>query len=148
MSSWIQNPQLASSPFTAAFKVNDMWQWFEQPGNELRRNRFATTMKAMAAADFTDRLFTSAVDCASYPEDSVVVDVGGSTGTLTMQIANKFPHLHYVVQDLSQVIENETTKYWQDKCPELVSQGKVTLQDHQLTTSSIPTPSKTSTYSS
>jgi hypothetical protein len=139
MSDWLQHPESGSSPFAAAFKVDDMWQWFEQPGNELRRRRFATTMKAVGATSLPEWIFTSAIDWASYPENSTVVDVGGSTGSVTHLIAKKFPHLNYVIQDLPKIIESETPKYWQQHWPEFVSQGKVKFQAHDFFT---PNPVK------
>jgi hypothetical protein len=139
MSHWLQHPESSSSPFSTAFQVDDMWQWYEQPGNELRRNRFATAMKAVGATSLPARIFTSALDWASYPENSIVVDVGGSTGSVTHLIAEKFPHLNYVIQDLPKIIENETPQYWQQHWPEFVAQGKVTFQAHDFFT---PNPIK------
>lgn len=43
------------------------------------------------------------------PENSVVVDVGGGIGTITMDIASKHQHLRYVVEDLPGVIEGGRT---------------------------------------
>ncbi|GKT47440.1 O-methyltransferase aurJ [Colletotrichum spaethianum] len=48
-----------------------------------------------------------AVECfdwASLPEGAKVVDVGGSHGQLAVQLAAKFPHIKYLVQDLPETI--------------------------------------------
>lgn len=41
---------------------------------------------------------------ARLPEKSVVIDVGGGIGTVTMDLAVQHGHLRYVVQDLPLVI--------------------------------------------
>ncbi|OBR10554.1 O-methyltransferase [Colletotrichum higginsianum IMI 349063] len=49
-----------------------------------------------------------AVECfdwASLPEGAKVVDVGGSHGQLAVEIASKFPHLKFIVQDLPETVE-------------------------------------------
>lgn len=38
------------------------------------------------------------------PADALVVDVGGSVGSVTLKIAKVFPHLRYIVQDLQKEI--------------------------------------------
>lgn len=60
MSAWLQAPDkfLGISPFAAAHKVDDMWAWFEQSGNEMRRNRFTGVMKTMNDASWKEDLFT------------------------------------------------------------------------------------------
>ncbi|TFK96232.1 S-adenosyl-L-methionine-dependent methyltransferase [Pterulicium gracile] len=141
LSSWLQAPQTTAgpSPFTAAHQVNDVWKWYEELGNEMRRSRFTGVMKSFDDGAWTEELFTGAIDWASYPENATVVDVGGSLGIVTLLLARKFPHLKYVVQDLPKVIEVDAKKFWNHKHPEFVENGKVVLQPHDFFT---PNPIK------
>jgi ubiquinone/menaquinone biosynthesis C-methylase UbiE len=50
------------------------------------------------------------LDWAALKADSVVVDVGGGSGNVTMHLAKVFPHLKYVVQDLKSVITDTAEK--------------------------------------
>ena len=38
------------------------------------------------------------------PKDSVVVDVGGGIGSMSVMLAQAFPHLRFVVQDRAGVV--------------------------------------------
>jgi hypothetical protein len=49
-------------------------------------------------------------DWISLPKDSLVVDVGGSVGTVTLILTKAFPHLRYVVQDLQKVVKYDAPK--------------------------------------
>lgn len=49
----------------------------------------------------------SAFDWKSLSADEVVVDVGGSVGSVTHAILQENPHLRYVVQDLATVINTD-----------------------------------------
>lgn len=44
-------------------------------------------------------------DWASVPKNGLVVDVGGSIGHVSLEIAKAFPELNFVVEDRSVVIE-------------------------------------------
>ena len=47
-----------------------------------------------------------AFDWAKLPTGSVVVDVGGGVGTACLSLAERYPDLKLVVQDLSGIINN------------------------------------------
>ncbi|TFK95822.1 hypothetical protein BDV98DRAFT_598196 [Pterulicium gracile] len=133
LSAWLQAPKgsIRVSPFLAAFKVDDIWRWFEQPGNELRRNRFGSLM---SNTQWEAEIFTYAIRWDLFPETSTVVDVGESLRTVSMTLARKFSHLKYIIQDLPQVIDGDagTRKFWAKEYPEFVQSGKVQFQPHDF----------------
>jgi O-methyltransferase domain len=84
------------------------------------------------------------VDWAAFKNDEVVVDVGGSVGSLTLLLTKTFPHLKYIVQDLDEVIPDGEkvisyslalatdiwmlVQFWAAESPELIANGRVALQ--------------------
>ena len=54
--------------------------------------------------DFPDSECSEGFEWGNLPADSLVVDVGGGIGTVTMNLAEKHKHLRYVVQDLPGVV--------------------------------------------
>ncbi|KAI0045351.1 S-adenosyl-L-methionine-dependent methyltransferase [Auriscalpium vulgare] len=121
------------APFNAAYNTQaSLWKWYEEPDNEWRGRRFATAIKG-GGDRFPASIFVDSLNWKALKPESVVVDVGGNVGSVTLTLAAAFPHLKYVVQDLKPVIENNAQKasapcFWEDEAPELVSSGRVTLQ--------------------
>lgn len=56
-------------------------------------------------ADFTHFCVLPGFKWGDLPPKSVVVDVGGGLGHVTMRIARKYPNLRYIVQDRLAIIE-------------------------------------------
>lgn len=101
--------------------------WLELPENALRMRKLQNGMRATTdyssgevvskGDNFLLLLFLWQEDCtgtkaprtgfewASLPEGSIVVDVAGGIGNLTMALAGVHKHLRYVVQDRPAVIE-------------------------------------------
>ena len=52
----------------------------------------------------------SALDWERLESESVVVDVGGSTGNVALILLKEHPHLRYVVQDLDKVIMHDAVR--------------------------------------
>ncbi|KAI3622324.1 hypothetical protein WG66_016002 [Moniliophthora roreri] len=119
------------SPFNMSIGVNEsIWQWWEQPGNEMRPRRFATAMKG-GGERFPPSIYIEAFDWASLNEGAVVVDVGGGVGPVTLALHKAFPQITCVVQDLPPVI-SEAQKFWESEAPNAVPSGKVKLQVHNF----------------
>ncbi|KIK59999.1 hypothetical protein GYMLUDRAFT_44008 [Collybiopsis luxurians FD-317 M1] len=133
-SSFIKNPEQASAPFNVAYKTSSkMWDWFEEPGNEVRSRRFTTAMKSSAESMYPPEIFTSGIDGSSLKAGDVVVDVGGGTGAATLVLQKAFPDLRFVVQDLGQQIA-VAKEFWNEQNAEAVKSGQVTLQVHDFFT--------------
>ncbi|KAI0064466.1 S-adenosyl-L-methionine-dependent methyltransferase [Artomyces pyxidatus] len=126
------SPKDALAPFNLAYKTKaTLWDWYEEPGNEWRGLRFATAMTG-GGERFPPTIFTEGFDWKSLKEGSIVVDVGGSVGSVTFAIASAFPHLKYIVQDLAKVVDDPGQKFWQERSPQSISSGAVTLQAHSF----------------
>ncbi|KAJ6568457.1 O-methyltransferase-domain-containing protein [Mycena sp. CBHHK59/15] len=131
LSEFLRGGGADASAFNTAFKTpKTMWEWREEPLNMWRARRFAVGMKGGGDV-FPASIFTAGVAGDTLPADAVVVDVGGSVGSVTLKLAKAFPHLKYVVQDLQKEIA-EGEKFWATSAPELVSSGRVSLQVHNF----------------
>lgn len=102
------------------------WDYFCEPGQEFRRHRFDLAMKGMQslqpAAAVLDGAFYNCLELrlvdflitwralglewGKLPKGSTVVDVGGGIGTYMAPLAENFPELKIVVQDLPKTIQN------------------------------------------
>ncbi|KAI3316711.1 S-adenosyl-L-methionine-dependent methyltransferase [Xylariaceae sp. AK1471] len=89
-----QDSVAAHSPFHTRHRVT-MFQYYQV--NPPHAARFA---KAMAGAAKLDRQISELRDFYSWKALSgTVVDVGGGSGHISMELAKGFPHLNFVVQD-------------------------------------------------
>lgn len=61
----------------------------------------------MPVVTITHCLTILGFDWKSLKEDAVVVDVGGSVGSVTYTIFQQNKHLRYVIQDLESIINKE-----------------------------------------
>ncbi|KAK5125351.1 hypothetical protein LTR85_000460 [Meristemomyces frigidus] len=73
-----------------------------------RTQRFAAAMATTSTAGL-DALSTHFA-WVQLPPNSTMVDIGGSQGHVSLHLAQKYPHLHFVVQDLPEVIEGAAAK--------------------------------------
>ncbi|KAI0043617.1 S-adenosyl-L-methionine-dependent methyltransferase [Auriscalpium vulgare] len=124
----LNDTQGYETAFNQAYKTKQtLYYWYNAPDNQWCGSRFAALIKG-AGDSYPPSIFINGmVSMALQTPCSVVVDVGGSLGGLTLVLAREFPHLRYVVQDLAPIIV-DAGKFWADKAPELISSGQVTLQ--------------------
>lgn len=80
------------------------YEWLEQPENSLSLRKFPNAMRATTHYN-SDIVVTEGFEWAKLPEGSLVVDVAGGVGNLTMALAGTHKHLKYVVQDRAAVIK-------------------------------------------
>ncbi|KAF2172651.1 hypothetical protein M409DRAFT_62405 [Zasmidium cellare ATCC 36951] len=71
-------------------------------------------------------------DWAALPAGSKVVDVGGSHGHLSIAIASKFPHLHFIVQDLPESVSTARTAFEADHRLDASVKGRISFMDHDF----------------
>lgn len=129
---FLEKPREGSaSPFNSAFETKaSIWEWFEEPGNDLRSRRFNSAMTD-GGKMFRDEVFVNAFDWNALGPSDVVVDVGGNVGSVTQILARKFSKPQFVVQDLAKVIPG-SKQFWQNTFPEAVTEGRVKLQVHNF----------------
>ncbi|KAI0055292.1 S-adenosyl-L-methionine-dependent methyltransferase [Artomyces pyxidatus] len=104
------------------------WEWLEAPENGPRLLRFGRGMAGSAGLGATE---VSVSPFLNLSPSSLVVDVGGGIGSVTMHIAEQFPELRFVVQD------REAVCYQGEKAllaqhPEWLESGRVTFQPHSF----------------
>ncbi|KIK56327.1 hypothetical protein GYMLUDRAFT_230198 [Collybiopsis luxurians FD-317 M1] len=129
--SYLQNPEEASTPFNIAYNTEKkLWDWFEEPQNEWRLRRFTVGMKANGEM-FPPNIFINGIDGNTLKSGDVVVDVGGSVGTVTLTLKKAFPNLRYVVQDLEKLMPS-AKEYWIQNDLKALESGQVTLQGHNF----------------
>lgn len=68
-----------------------------------RADRFGKAMEAYAAMAKTDMLIEN-YDWSSLSPSAKVVDIGGGKGPVSIDLARRFPHLSFVVQDLPEIV--------------------------------------------
>jgi tRNA1(Val) A37 N6-methylase TrmN6 len=60
-----------------------------------------------------------------FPPGTSVCDVGGGIGAITMQLAQRYPHLQLKLQDLPERVEQAETEVWPKECPEAIKENRI-----------------------
>lgn len=108
----------------------DMWSWLEHPDNRLRLARFGAGMAGSRIMTKQDALLGGCV-WEKLPPGSLVIDVGGGVGSLSLTLARRYPNLCLVVQDRGAVIE-DANEFWKKNMPDALDSGRVKLQAHDF----------------
>jgi len=106
------------------------WDFYEQPDQRARRQRFGVGMHGVAKLEPVE-LTIKGFDWSSLKPDSLVVDVGGGIGTLSIALAKEHPHLKFVVQDRGPVVEDGIERA-KALFPEGLESGRVSFQEHNF----------------
>ncbi|TBU37789.1 O-methyltransferase [Dichomitus squalens] len=93
-----------TSPFNLAFKTDlKYYEWLEEPGNEARLTRFGHSMNGTRYWELAENIIHG-FPWHELPQDSVVVDIGGGIGSVSVILAEAYPHLRFVVEDREPVV--------------------------------------------
>ncbi|KAJ9608228.1 hypothetical protein H2200_007216 [Cladophialophora chaetospira] len=87
-------------------KGKGLFDWFKNDGEGSRKGwrarQFAEAMESMDGGGHDVQFVAEGFDWGSLGE-AIVIDVGGSSGHISISLAEKFPALRLVVQDLPEV---------------------------------------------
>ncbi|KAI0278930.1 S-adenosyl-L-methionine-dependent methyltransferase [Russula aff. rugulosa BPL654] len=124
--------------FNKAYNVKeDLWTWYEAPGNKLLLTRFGAAMNGVKNMNPPEAILEGYA-WGQLPEGSLIVDVGGGVGSQSLVVAKYHPQLRFVVQDREAVVR-DAVEYWKENMPNAVESGRVKLQAHDFFT---PQPSR------
>ncbi|KAJ6580434.1 O-methyltransferase [Mycena vulgaris] len=125
-------------PFNLAYNTAEpLFLWMEDPKNSYNVSRFAVGMQGPTATEPPDLIFQG-FDWSLLPPKSVIVDVGGGIGHVSLTIAKKYPQLRVVNQDLGSPIEISKA-HWKEHFPAHLEKQMVEFQVHDFFT---PQPRK------
>lgn len=103
---WPDSTEKNETAYNVAFNT-DLPFFTHLSQNPGRTKQFSGYMKSVTDSEGTDlKHLINGFDWASLPSGSTVVDVGGSTGHGTFALAETFPDLRFIVQDLPEVTAN------------------------------------------
>ncbi|TFK83220.1 S-adenosyl-L-methionine-dependent methyltransferase [Polyporus arcularius HHB13444] len=109
LTEWLLSPQEGTdyaTPFNYAYQTDEnFYAWLERPENALRLKQLGRGMAAGSAAEGSTSVTERHVfPWDKLPADSVIVDVGGGFGSVSVQLAEAYPHLRFIVQDREQTL--------------------------------------------
>ncbi|KAH8828795.1 S-adenosyl-L-methionine-dependent methyltransferase [Flagelloscypha sp. PMI_526] len=110
------------SPFTTAYKVAPFEFFTNSPKHGPRLNQAMIGWGEVSGRSMLARSYP----WGSVKEDSIVADIGGSTGHVTLSLLKLHPKLKGVVHDLPKVIEDGKT-LWEKENPQALASGRVQL---------------------
>ncbi|KAK0443670.1 S-adenosyl-L-methionine-dependent methyltransferase [Desarmillaria tabescens] len=116
------------APFNSWSKYpGSMFSWYEAAGADIAAAKGARFGMAMKAWDDSTELWTvvNAFRWDSLRKGATVCDVGGGTGVTSIQLANVYPDLRIVLQDLPAPIELAKNEIWPKSCPAAIEHGRV-----------------------
>ncbi|KAF7291227.1 hypothetical protein MIND_01266300 [Mycena indigotica] len=117
--------------FNRAYGTTDtFYAWLSRPENEHLRRRFDVGMRATEQTRVKDELFLG-FPWGDLPAGSMLVDVGGGVGHVTLQIAKRYPALRVVVEDLEQAAE-ASTELWKTVLPTHIENNIMKFQVHDF----------------
>ncbi|KAI4190536.1 MAG: hypothetical protein LQ348_003646 [Seirophora lacunosa] len=122
---WPDSEEPEHTGFTLANNTSKpMFEVFEEKPERL--SRFKDAMTFLHTSPGLQKSYVlNGFDWASLG-NGLIVDVGGSHGLVSQEIAREFPSLSFVVQDLPNVIEDAKTKVPADLA------GRVTFMAHDM----------------
>ncbi|KAI5479075.1 S-adenosyl-L-methionine-dependent methyltransferase [Pseudohyphozyma bogoriensis] len=113
-----------------------IWEHMTLPGAEPQFARFNKAMHGsnVLSGGAKPSVSSEVFDFKHLGEGSVVVDVGGGTGAVSLLLAEEAPHVNLVLEDRSEVITGGTRPLWEKEHAELLTSGRVKLVEHDFFT--------------
>lgn len=137
--SCLQDPNLKLSeeptdaPFNKAFKFpRDVFDFYEQPGQEYRRSRFGVAMQGVSAM-FPPEAILKGFNWMSLTNQDTIVDVGSGVGSVSLALARANLEVKIILQDRAPVIEH-AAQVWANELPEAVESGRIRMLAHDFFT--------------
>lgn len=59
------------------------------------------------------------------PAGTIVCDIGGGVGDISVQLAKCYPTLHLILHDLPKQIEDAEKRFWPRHCPEAITDHRI-----------------------
>lgn len=125
----------SSEPNETAYSVSigrriSQFERFREPDGHAEHEMFARAMKGISAGGAYDvgHVVDGGYPWHELPEGTLVVDVGGGPGHVSMALARKYPQLSFEVQDLA-----ETAEFGSRSCPAELKE-RVSFRAHDFFT--------------
>ncbi|TVY55639.1 O-methyltransferase gsfB, partial [Lachnellula suecica] len=98
--------------FTMANNTTNLEPMFATIGkNPPRAKRFGGAMASLSGGEgYEISYLLSMYPWASLPPTATVVDVGGSHGFVSAELAKQYPHMNFIVQDLPKTVSSAPTQ--------------------------------------
>ncbi|KAF7349730.1 hypothetical protein MSAN_01699800 [Mycena sanguinolenta] len=127
------HPKEGELGFNRAYRTTEsFWDWLHRPENVYQMQRLQIGMRGSTAVESTDAIHKG-FNWSGLPTGSVLVDVGGGTGHVSLAIVQKYPGLCVIVQDLEDTIKDSKI-YWKKNLPSHVESRMVDFQVHDFHT--------------
>ncbi|KAJ7354209.1 S-adenosyl-L-methionine-dependent methyltransferase [Mycena albidolilacea] len=126
------NPAAASLAHVIG-SADMLWTYYARLEECFRHDRFGIGMEGIQALQPPDAIL-KAYDWGQLAAGSLIVDVASGVGTLCLTLAEKFPELKFVVQDLEVLFSRGKRSLWNKKMPAVMSSGQVKFQVHDFFT--------------
>lgn len=106
------------------------FEFLELPENAHRLRRFGVVMDASTKLQPANAILNG-FDFTSLPDNSLVIDVAGGIGSVSLVLAKAYPRLNFLVEDRPKtVVEGE--KFWKANLPEALTTGRVKFVAHDI----------------
>ncbi|KAK7008385.1 O-methyltransferase-domain-containing protein [Favolaschia claudopus] len=119
-------------PFNLGYDTKEsFFEWMERPESIYHVNRFAVAMQGTTAMEPEDLNVFRGFKWSALPYASVIVDVGGGIGHVSLAVAKKYPHLRVVNQDFASPIEISKA-HWKECFPDHLDKQMVDFHVHDF----------------